>query len=409
MNFNDTVYKCYYCEEKSHSFSLAIKHTEEVHPSKEIKLRKRINVNGKYVYQSKHLYGYVPETIFQDGKSICVDEDKEVVYLVPDQNSTPQNDNKRHKASVSTPNEKVPSRWKSLFPESEQSDRREEDKLDDVRTIVTNSQTQTVPTSCIDLSDLNENDRDIYTTILQMIPSVIDNFKKAGLLTQYIKFCNLVSSGNFNLRQISHLLFLDVVEFMSAGKGQAMRYNFPETLKFWRVGYKLFHGRFIRFMGGPKYAGKVLEGVELLPETAGINFAVSHKQILLKEESGFLKESKPGIIETMIEAIAQNSKFSNGIKLTVDAKKIKKGFGSNRGEIDLDGMEDSPTIKERHERLQQDLDLIRSMKEVLNIAESENRINLIDFNDKDRRGVVSLLQDIVVAIGKRTEDLRKKI
>ena len=77
MNFNDTVYKCYYCEEKSHSFSLAIKHTEEVHPSKEIKLRKRINVNGKYVYQSKHLDGYVPETIFQDGKSICVDEDNQ--------------------------------------------------------------------------------------------------------------------------------------------------------------------------------------------------------------------------------------------------------------------------------------------------------------------------------------------
>ena len=41
-----------------------------------------------------------------------------------------------------------------------------------------------------------------------------------------------------------------------------MRYNFPETVEFWRIGYKLFKGKFLRFMGGPKSSGHVIDDSE---------------------------------------------------------------------------------------------------------------------------------------------------
>ena len=39
-----------------------------------------------------------------------------------------------------------------------------------------------------------------------------------------------------------------------------MKYLYPETVQFWRIGQKLFHGRFLRFMSGPKSQGQIVQG-----------------------------------------------------------------------------------------------------------------------------------------------------
>jgi hypothetical protein len=38
-----------------------------------------------------------------------------------------------------------------------------------------------------------------------------------------------------------------------------MRYG-HETVKFWQIGYRLFHGKFLRFMSGIRNFGQVLDG-----------------------------------------------------------------------------------------------------------------------------------------------------
>ena len=52
-------------------------------------------------------------------------------------------------------------------------------------------------------------------------------------------------------------MFLDLIEWYSQDRSTAMRYKVPESVEFWRIGYKLFKGKFLRFMGGPKSSGHV--------------------------------------------------------------------------------------------------------------------------------------------------------
>ena len=39
-----------------------------------------------------------------------------------------------------------------------------------------------------------------------------------------------------------------------------MKYLYPETVQFWRIGQKLFHERFLRFIFGPKKQGQIVQG-----------------------------------------------------------------------------------------------------------------------------------------------------
>ena len=75
-------------------------------------------------------------------------------------------------------------------------------------------------------------------------------------------------------------MFLDLIEWYSQDRSTAMRYKFPESVEFWRIGYKLFKGKFLRFMGGPKSSGHVIDDSKskgnFLQENAQVNFVI-HK------------------------------------------------------------------------------------------------------------------------------------
>ena len=73
---------------------------------------------------------------------------------------------------------------------------------------------------------------------------------------------------------------MDVVEFYSCSSTKRMRYH-PVAKKFWQIGKKKFHGKFINFMSGYKHLGSLIEKMSLEeenenfdPTTAAINFAV---------------------------------------------------------------------------------------------------------------------------------------
>jgi hypothetical protein len=66
------------------------------------------------------------------------------------------------------------------------------------------------------------------------------------------------------LNNIAFELFLDIVEWFDKDESRQMRYS-PSTLQFFWLGRKLFGGRFIRFMSGPKHESDILTGSIFCP------------------------------------------------------------------------------------------------------------------------------------------------
>jgi hypothetical protein len=69
----------------------------------------------------------------------------------------------------------------------------------------------------------------------------------------------MLARREFPLNNIAFLLFMDVCTFLSKENSSAMRYS-DKVKQFWRIGYKLFHGKWLGFMGGPKHRGQVVVG-----------------------------------------------------------------------------------------------------------------------------------------------------
>ena len=105
-------------------------------------------------------------------------------------------------------------------------------------------------------------------------------------------------------------MFLDIVEWFDKDESHQMRYSLS-TLQFLWLGRKLFGGRFIRFMSGPKNESDILTGssTSLSPLNSRVNFACPNENILRGINtlgSGFPSRFSPGLIDSMIELKIQH-------------------------------------------------------------------------------------------------------
>jgi hypothetical protein len=91
--------------------------------------------------------------------------------------------------------------------------------------------------------------------------AVVETLKRKGKIETWIKFNKLLSTDSFPLENIAYLLFLDVVKWFDSGNTTSMRYEDPVVNKFWRIGYKMFHGKWLRFMRGPKSRGELINNI----------------------------------------------------------------------------------------------------------------------------------------------------
>ena len=111
---------------------------------------------------------------------------------------------------------------------------------------------------------------------------------------------------------------------------------------------RLFKGKFMRFMAGPRSIGNVIQNFECKgnydPELSQVNFAVSDANVLKSLENGNIAPIKPGIIEETLKALSQTQ---STVKLCVDRKKNARGRGKEMGDIYCWGYERSPTLKEK--------------------------------------------------------------
>ena len=131
-----------------------------------------------------------------------------------------------------------------------------------------------------------------------ILPSILNKMKNVGLLGDFVNLFKLLHEDKFPLNNIAFLLFLDVVRWYSLENTVNMEYS-EEAIKFWRVMYRLFHGKALRFMGGLRTEqNEGSRGGGYNPGTSSINFAVpSQRRVTATDTLGINlpKELPPGI------------------------------------------------------------------------------------------------------------------
>lgn len=93
--------------------------------------------------------------------------------------------------------------------------------------------------------------------LIEAIPAILDEMKSIGHREASISFNKMLANKQFPLDNIAFLLFMDVCMFLSMENSSSMRYS-NKVKQFWRIGFKLFHGKWLRFMGGPKHLGHII-------------------------------------------------------------------------------------------------------------------------------------------------------
>ena len=168
-------------------------------------------------------------------------------------------------------------------------------------------------------------------------------------------------------------------------------------MKFWKVLYRMFHGKALRFMSGIKSVGQVLRDSSHIgnydPQETNINFAVPNTQTIINYTSmdyDFPKEIPPGIITSTLELKSKENSYI----LSVDGKKLAPVLNENNGDQDLFGHETSQTdsLQFSRERIEHEISLVQMTME-----------NWDATNDDEK---IEKLSQIIQLISTRNKDLR---
>ncbi len=153
----------------------------------------------------------------------------------------------------------------------------------------------------------------LFISCKHLLPAVTEHLRQQNRLREWITFFRLISEGQFSVSRLAGQLFLDVIRFNEAKSIHAMRFT-DEVKQFWSVGLALFHGKFIRFMGGLKCAGQLTDDShctksELLPDVSKVNCVCPNIKCLKDEMNKFSIDcNKPGIIHSNIETVAKTTR-----------------------------------------------------------------------------------------------------
>ena len=99
-------------------------------------------------------------------------------------------------------------------------------------------------------------DENITENMLDILPSVLNKLNAAGHRADFCLLLRTINSDRFPLHNIALRLLFDVARWYSLDSTTQMTYS-NDSLKFWKVVYKLFHGKVLRFLSGTKSVGQV--------------------------------------------------------------------------------------------------------------------------------------------------------
>ena len=274
--------ECYFCPCAFAVFNETIDHNIIFHPENELKFKRRIDSLDKktMLWQTKLFLKdeepIIPSLVKASGCFILSDISTETVTvskcLEANASFLLSPLCKKQKFTTSTPAKR------SLFTEK-----------DDVNDVETNNNVDMEINDDLDLSiemsnlSITEHERNEDADELRELPDVLKSLKAADHLETYMKFNRMLAEDTFPFRNIAYLLFLDVVNWFSQDSTSQMRYD-EDVKRFWRLGLKLFKGRFLKFMGGLKNTGQSkMKGVihgSYAPSESKNNFAVPSRRVL---------------------------------------------------------------------------------------------------------------------------------
>ncbi|KAH3737207.1 hypothetical protein DPMN_043789 [Dreissena polymorpha] len=172
---------------------------------------------------------------------------------------------------------------------------------------------------CADNSDINV-----------IWAAAVHSLKTKGYDNSQLKFLRLVGQNKFPLNNVVLALFGNAVHWFSFERTNEMRYS-KESKMFWRLGYILFEGRFLHFMGGNNNQGQIVLGSgssgHLNPLVSDKNYAVPHENILCSFGPYNLNHVSnvfsPGVLHVMIYTLGKNL-GGTSCCLAFDGKNLSK-------------------------------------------------------------------------------------
>jgi hypothetical protein len=341
---------CFYCRTSFLNFTEAIIHSTSSHDSLVLKVRSlELNSStGKIGYRI-HNFNVIPKELKSAGQSIQADptDDKLSIRITRTGGE---------EITISSPTSKKSRRCTSKDTNT---------TIDDEMSV-----------------DINTD----LETLTNLLPSVVETLKRKGKIETWIKFNKLLSTDSFPLENIAFLLFLDVVKWFDSGNTTSMRYEDPVVNKFWRIGYKMFHGKWLRFMSGPKSRGGLINNItspgNFDPTQSRINFSVPFAKVKSTSESPVPpSQVKPGILTHLLDKFAEQACMNQTFKLCFDGEKINSSISDKSGDIDLFGFEGSPTLLEKQERLLEEKDVIGNLKYVFQEQSVKNKVFVEDISE----------------------------
>ena len=240
--------------------------------------------------------------------------------------------------------------------------------------------------------------KETINTLMEPLLKVLNEGK---LLYDFVLLLKVLTNGRLPCNNIALLLLLERARFASMTNSSSM-YYWPETMKFWKIVYKILHGKAIRLFSGLKNVGQVIKGEARSghydPAISVCNFAVPEIATLncLSETSSIKlpTEIPPGIIEPAID-LASKQKEKEFV-LCVDGKKVAAGLNKKYGDIDLWGNEVGITLKDTKARLIKESNQIEKMTD---LAVDKN-------NMSDPVETLTSLQQLATILSFRVADAR---
>ena len=386
---------CGYCAAKAVDLESMVQHLISLHTDKTLKYRVLVldSTTGTFGYQAKLHKGIIPSELEVSNKTVVVNENRIIIQ----RNEKRKKLNTPIKPSIVRRGLFGSDPFVDMEPQSEE---------------VHNTENETYISTAAE-EEISEfmplRDDGFEEQLINLMPSVVETLKDSGHIESFVKFCNLLGNKDFPLDNICFLLFLDVVHWFSSETSAEMRFKFPETVKFWQIGHRLFHGKFLRFMSGLRNTGNILDGSSergrIEPLNSQINFAVPSRQNLYSNSDETLQAAFPGINRLAINNL---SKYSNGkyLKIGVDGKKIARGKGLKMGDVDCWGFEAKPTLEERKQQLSDEITEIENAISSFEEIKMKNIHKLEILPTTTATEKVESLKVIVRIIGNRNKSLR---
>jgi hypothetical protein len=183
---------------------------------------------------------------------------------------------------------------------------------------------------------------------------------------------------------------------------------YSDTTKlFWKTGYRLFHGKFLYFMGGPKNTGQILEGVSdpglSSSEKSERNFAVPSVSSLIdysSKSSDIPKLIQPGVLEPVLAALGchQEREFM----LCADGKKVTTGVDSKGGDVNMFSFEDSIIFDDRKDQLEKQINTLKGVSESVYQTSQKDSVS-----EQEKTELSEKVQNAIQVVGERAKECKE--